>query len=190
MLDDILLRIAKTAILNKFDSKYQINKVDLIKEYPYLSKDGATFVTLHYDDQLQGCIGSIIAYRSLLDDILANSVSAAFNDPRFSPLKIEDISHLKLEVSVLTEPELIEYDDYDDLLTKIRPNMDGLILKHGIYQGTFLPQVWEQLPLVENFLEHLSYKAGANPSIYNEYPTIYRYTVDAIEERFDEVLPL
>lgn len=190
MLDTILLRIAKTAILNKFDPTYQIDRESLIKEYPYLAEDGATFVTLNYDHHLRGCIGSIIAHRSLLDDILGNAVSAGFNDPRFSALRAEDLSHLNLEVSLLSTPTILEYYDYDDLVEKIRPEVDGLILKHGIYQGTFLPQVWEQLPSPEQFLEHLSYKAGANPSIYSEHPTIYYYTVDAIEGRFDEIQPL
>ena len=73
---------------------------------------------------------------------------------------------------------------------KITPHVDGLILKHNIYQGTFLPQVWEQLPTPKLFLEHLSMKAGSSLSIYEEHPTIYRYSVDAIEGDFDEVLPL
>jgi hypothetical protein len=190
MLDKILLRIAKTAILGRFDSQYKVNKKLLLNEYPYLAKDGAAFVTLHYDKNLRGCIGSIIAHRSLLDDILGNANSAAFSDPRFSPLHVSEISHLSLELSVLTAPEILEYKDFDDLLTKVEPHRDGLILKHGIYQGTFLPQVWEELPTAHQFLEHLSYKAGANPSIYKEHPTIYKYRVDAIEERFDAILPL
>ena len=190
MLDKILLRIAKTAILGKFDSKYKIDKEILLDEYPYLAQNGAAFVTLHYDKNLRGCIGSIIAHRSLLDDILGNAVSAAFNDPRFAPLHVSEISHLDLELSVLTTPEILEYQDFDDLLSKVKPHLDGLILKHGIYQGTFLPQVWEQLPSTHQFLEHLSYKAGADPSIYQEHPAIYRYRVDAIEERFDAILPL
>ena len=190
MLDKILLRIAKTAILNKFDSQYKIDKELLLNEYPYLAKNGAAFVTLHYDKNLRGCIGSIIAHRSLLDDILGNAVSAAFHDPRFLPLHVSEISHLDLELSVLTTPEILEYKDFDDLLTKIEPYRDGLILKHGIYQGTFLPQVWEQLPLAHQFLQQLSYKAGTNPSVYQEHPFIYRYRADAIEEKFDEILPL
>ncbi|WP_345993371.1 AmmeMemoRadiSam system protein A [Sulfurimonas sp. HSL-1716] len=190
MLDTILLRIAKTAILSRFDSAYKIDKESLIKKYPYLAQDGATFVTLNYDGNLRGCIGSIVAHRDLLDDILSNAASAAFNDPRFSSLDADELSHLTLEVSLLSSPHILDYNDYEDLLAKVRPHIDGLILKHGIYQGTFLPQVWEQLPSSEKFLEHLSYKAGANPSIYNEHPAIYRYTVDSIEEKFDEVLPL
>ncbi len=190
MLDTLLLRIAKTAILNKFDSKYKIDTEMLIREYPYLKENGAAFVTLHKDHELRGCIGSIVAHQNLLDDIINNALSAAFKDPRFSPLNLSELSHLELEVSVLTAPESVEYSDFNDLLTKVRPHIDGLILKHSIYQGTFLPQVWEELPSAKEFLEHLSYKAGANPSIYSEHPTIYRYTVDAIEERFDEILPL
>lgn len=90
----------------------------------------------------------------------------------------------------MSQPELIEYQNYEDLCTKIEPAKDGLILKHGYYQGTFLPQVWHELPSVESFLEHLSMKAGANPAIYKEHPMIYKYRVDAIEEDFDAILPL
>lgn len=190
MVDNIVLRIAKTAILNKFDSRYKIDKGSLVRKYPYLGEDGATFVTLNYDNHLRGCIGSIVAHRSLVDDVAGNAVSAAFNDPRFSSLNLEELSHLNLEVSILSQPSILDYDDFNDLLNKIRPHVDGLILKHGIYQGTFLPQVWEQVPSSKEFLEHLSYKAGANPSIYDEHPTIYFYTVDAIEDRFDKVQPL
>jgi len=187
MLDAILLRIAKTAILNKFDDKYVLDEESLLKEYPYLSKDGAAFVTLKYDNDLRGCIGSIIAHRTLLDDIIHNAKSAGFSDPRFAPLDNDELSHLNLEVSVLSEPKILEYKDYDDLLQKIQPNIDGLILQHGRYKGTFLPQVWEQLATPELFLQHLSMKAGANPNIYSEHPTIYRYGVEHIEDKFDEI---
>ncbi len=190
MLDSLLLRIAKTAILHSFDPKYQIDKAMLIQKYPYLEQEAATFVTLDYDKTLRGCIGSIIAHRSLIDDIISNAVSAAFHDPRFSPLHVSEFSHLDLEVSVLSTPKILEYDNFDDLLTKIRPHIDGLILNEGVYRGTFLPQVWEQLPQPVQFLEHLSYKAGANPSIYKEHPAIYTYTVDAMQEKFDAILPI
>lgn len=190
MLNKLLLRIAKSSILSQFDSSYKIDKERLVHDFPYLAKNGAAFVTLHYDKSLRGCIGSIIAHQSLLDDIIANARSAAFRDPRFMPLSSDEFSHLSLEVSVLTEPELLEYDDYDDLVSKVRPKVDGLILKHGPYQGTFLPQVWEELQTPQEFLQHLSRKAGANLSIYEQHPTIYRYRVDAIEENFDEILPI
>ena len=190
MLDKILLRIAKSAILQKFDPSYTIDTEQLLATYPFLQKERAAFVTLNIDHQLRGCIGSIIAHRTLLEDLVHNAQAAAFEDPRFQALHSDELSHLTLEVSVLTPPELLEYEDINDLLAKVRPHVDGLILKHGLYQGTFLPQVWEQLPTPEQFLEHLSYKAGSEPSIYNKHPVIYRYTVEAIEEPFDAVLPL
>jgi AmmeMemoRadiSam system protein A len=191
MLDNVLLRIAKTAILQKFDSRYEIDELKLLKEYPFLAKDGASFVTLNKSKKLRGCIGSIVAHRTLLDDIIHNAKSAAFSDPRFNPLNVDEIGDdLTLEVSILTEPKLLEYEDYEDLKKKIIPKIDGLILKYGRYQGTFLPQVWEQLPLTEQFLEHLSYKAGANPSIYQKHPAIYKYQVEHIEDSWNEILPL
>ena len=191
MLDPVLLRIAKTAILSKFDPKYTIDKESLLKRYPFLAKPGAAFVTLNKEKNLRGCIGSIIAHRTLLDDIIHNAKSAAFSDPRFNPLEPGELDEsLTLEVSVLSEPQRVEYGDYEDLKRKIVPQKDGLILKYGQYQGTFLPQVWEQLPTSEQFLEHLSYKAGANPSIYALHPEIYRYRVEHIEDRFDEILSL
>ncbi len=191
MLDPILLRIAKTAILQKFDPSYRIDKEALTKQYPFLAKKGAAFVTLNKNKNLRGCIGSIIAHQPLIDDIIHNAQAAAFSDPRFNPLRPEEIDDtLTLEVSVLSEPEKIEYSDFEDLKSKIVPHKDGLILKYGQYQGTFLPQVWEQLPTVDQFLEHLSYKAGANPTIYSLHPEIYRYRVEHIEEPWNAILPL
>ena len=190
MLDPILLRIAKSSILSKFSDEIDIDKNKLLVEKPFLNTLGAAFVTLHYDNQLRGCIGSIIAHTNLLEDIIRNASSAAFHDPRFNSLTKDEFSHLTLEVSVLSEPKLLEYRDLDELSEKIRPNIDGLILKHGAYQGTFLPQVWEQLPSPKNFLEHLSMKAGSNPSIYNSHPEIYIYQVEAIEKKFDDIKEL
>lgn len=190
MLDAILLRIAKSAIYSKFDKDYNFDKEKLLKEYPFLSEDGAVFVTLNKQNQLRGCIGSIIAHRPLLEDILHNANAAAFSDPRFEALDAHELAYLHLEVSLLSKPEVLEYIDFDDLMQKVRPHKDGLILKYGSYQGTFLPQVWEQLPNPKDFLHHLSLKAGTNPSVYDNKPTIYRYEVNAIEEDYDEILPL
>lgn len=190
MVDSILLQIAKSAILRQFANYNVINREELIAKYPYLDKDGAAFVTLKYKHQLRGCIGSISAHRKLLDDIIYNAESAAFSDPRFNPLRSNEFEQLTLEVSVLTEPEILEYSNFNDLMQKVQPNIDGLILKYGPYHGTFLPQVWEQLPQPKDFLEHLSMKAGADPSIYKEHPTLYRYKVEAIEDDFERIAPL
>lgn len=190
MVDPILLRIAKTSILERFDASYTIDKEALLREYPFLGEQRATFVTLNYASNLRGCIGSIIAHRSLLEDIIANAKSAAFHDPRFQAVRQEELDLLRLEVSVLTPPRLLEYKDYENLLTRITPHKDGLILKYGNHQGTFLPQVWEQIPTTEQFLQELSYKAGLNPSVYEHHPDIYTYEVEALYERFDAIQPL
>lgn len=190
MLDPILLRIAKSAILTQFDSKIEIDRNKLLTDYPFLQSEAATFVTLNCNHQLRGCIGSIIAHRKLLDDIIYNAESAAFNDPRFKPVSVDEFPHLHLEVSILTPPEELNYTDYNNLLDKVRPDIDGLILKYGYNQGTFLPQVWETLQTPKAFLDHLSHKAGLDPSVYEKHPTIYRYEVKAIENDFDAIVPL
>lgn len=187
MVDKILLQIAKDSILSRFDKSYTPQRDEVVDGHPFLLEKRATFVTLHYDKNLRGCIGSLMAHRTLFDDVSSNAVSAAFKDTRFMPLEERELSHLTLEVSVLSIPKLLEYEDFDDLVGKIRVNEDGLILQHGGYRGTFLPQVWKQLPNPKIFLEHLSMKAGANPGIFNEHPQIYTYQVEAIEERFDDI---
>lgn len=190
MLDAILLQVAKSTILSKLDSNYSFDEDKVLSEYPFLKKDGAVFVTLKYMGDLKGCIGSIVAHRRLIDDITSNALSAGFRDSRFSSLNFNELSDLTLEVSLLSEPEILEYENFDDLCQKVEPNIDGLILKHHGYSGVFLPQVWEQLPNPKLFLEQLSMKAGADISIYAQHPTIYRYRVDSLEEKFSEILPL
>ncbi len=190
MLDPILLRVAKSAIMRQFDDSYKFDEKSLLEAHPMLVADGAAFVTLKYKQSLRGCIGSIIAHRSLYHDIVHNAVAAAFEDPRFYPLSKSELSHIEVEVSVLSKPEILEYEDFSDLLQKVRPDVDGLIINYNGSQGTFLPQVWEQLKTPREFLEHLSMKAGLNPSVYEKHPMIYRYRVDAIEEKFDEIASL
>ncbi|QOY54393.1 AmmeMemoRadiSam system protein A [Candidatus Sulfurimonas marisnigri] len=190
MLNSVVLRIAKSAILSELDNKYIFDEKSVLSKFPFLKKDAAAFVTLKYNNDLRGCIGSIVAHRTLYDDIVYNAISAGFSDPRFEHIHVDELSNISLEVSVLSEPTILEYKDFEDLCEKVKPKVDGLILKHRAYHGTFLPQVWEQLPTPKLFLEHLSMKAGATPYIYVDHPTIYRFSVDAIEANFDEILPL
>jgi uncharacterized protein len=131
---------------------------------------GAAFVTLHvHGDMLRGCIGSLIGYRPLIEDVRENARAAAFEDPRFPPLHAEELPDLVIEVSVLTEPEPLEYDDDEDLVRKLRPGIDGVIIESGRHRATFLPQVWDQLPLIEEFLDHLCYKAGLSAQAWREH---------------------
>lgn len=190
MAEHVLLSIAKTAILQHLDPRPSLDTEKLLQAHPELAEAGASFVTLNKNGELRGCIGSIIARRSLLDDIINNAQHAAFSDPRFPPLQKDELSTLELEVSVLTHPSILHYENFDDLQKKIKPHVHGLILRHGMHRGTFLPQVWEQIPEPKEFLERLSYKAGATPAIFAQNPEISTYEVKAISEQFNAILPL
>jgi AmmeMemoRadiSam system protein A len=142
-----------------------------------------TFVTLKRHGQLRGCIGTLSANDSMVEGVRRNAVNAAFHDPRFKPLGAEEFADVEIEVSVLTEPQPLEYSDGADLIKKLRPNVDGVILSKGHASATFLPQVWEQLPQPEEFLEHLCMKAGlAKDAWHTSKLDIKTYQVQYFEE--------
>jgi len=179
---DILLKIARASILEEFENKPLINKQDLIKEYPFLNEERATFVTLRINNNLRGCIGSILPRMSLIEDVINNAKQAAFHDPRFEPLTKEEYENIHIEVSILTIPEKLEYENPKDLKTKIRPKIDGVILSLADKQATFLPSVWEELPMFDLFFGHLCMKAGMQGDCLKYHPLIYTYQAEIIEE--------
>ena len=138
---------------------------------------GASFVTLTIGGMLRGCIGSLVAHRSLGDDVVSNARSAAFRDPRFFAVTREEFPHLEIEVSVLSAPEPLKYENRADLLAKLRPGVDGLVLSYGGRHGTFLPQVWRQLPDPDDFLKQLVHKAHLPEDFWSDQIEIERYTV-------------
>ena len=119
-----------------------------------------TFVTLTLEGQLRGCIGSLTSTEDVLAGVKQNAINAAFHDPRFAPLSEKELDRIEIEVSVLTDPKPLVYQDSADLIQKLRPHVDGIIIQKGLARATFLPQVWEQLPKTEDFLGHLCMKAG------------------------------
>ncbi len=142
-----------------------------------------TFVTLKIDGRLRGCIGSLTSNESIRIGIARNALNAAFRDPRFPPLTIDEFKHVDIEISILTEPSPLEYSDYFDLLAKLRVNVDGVIIRKGRAGATFLPQVWKQLPEPENFLSHLCAKAGlSSDSWKNTKLEVSIYQVQYFEE--------
>ncbi|WP_203568463.1 AmmeMemoRadiSam system protein A [Aestuariimicrobium ganziense] len=150
--------------------------------HAWLEDEAASFVTLTADGRLRGCIGSLRPHRRLVDDVAANAVAAAVHDPRFPPVKPEELPGLHVEVSVLSPLELFEVTSEDDLLAKLRPGVDGLVIAHGKRRATFLPQVWDQLPQPELFLAHLKRKAGFADDWWDEGVRLQRYTVTEFEE--------
>lgn len=128
-----------------------------------LGARGACFVTLTRDGELRGCIGSVRAQRALGDDVVANAVAAATRDSRFAPLRADELDAVRIEVSLLSAPEFIDFKDEAELLTQLRPGEDGLILFAGCRSATFLPQVWDALREPAAFLAALKHKAGLDP---------------------------
>lgn len=184
-LKQALLNIARVAIKEEFIGHKELNdevKNRLIQMFPKLAEPGAAFVTIQERGALRGCIGSIIAHRALIDDIIENAKAAAFSDPRFPPLSPEEFENITIEVSILTEPKLLEYSDIEDLKSKITPKKDGIILKYDGYQATFLPQVWEELPNFDDFFAHLCMKAGMSPNCLELHPEIWVYHVEKVSE--------
>lgn len=149
---------------------------------PALRRPGATFVTLTRGGELRGCIGSLEAHRPLDTDVRENARAAAFRDPRFPPLAAEELARTRVEVSLLTPAQPIEFADEADALTKLRPGVDGVILEYGGRRGTFLPQVWDSLPEPQLFLAHLKNKAGLPTDFWADGVRLYRYEVQKWKE--------
>lgn len=155
----ILLRLAREAIREAL-SAASAPEIALDTLPPRLQAKGAAFVTLTRAGQLRGCIGSLAAHRPLALDVQRHAVEAAFDDPRFPPLTDSEFPELRIEISALSEPRPLVYVNANDLLHKLRPGVDGVVLERGWNRATFLPQVWEQLPEPELFLGQLCQKAG------------------------------
>ena len=142
-----------------------------------------TFVTLTIRSNLRGCIGHIIPQESLIEGIRVNAINAAFRDPRFRPLSMDEWKNVRIEISILTEPKPLAYSEGNDLLAKLRPGIDGVIIKKGFHQSTFLPQVWDQLPDKKAFLNHLCLKAGLDEDAWEKGDLdVSTYQVQAFEE--------
>ncbi|WP_296447081.1 AmmeMemoRadiSam system protein A [Rhodoferax sp. UBA5149] len=143
----------------------------------WLQELGACFVTLTQQGQLRGCIGTLQARRSLLADVKANALAAAFSDPRFAPLAVTELEHTEIEVSLLSPMQAMRFDSEADALAQLQPGIDGVVLEFERYRSTFLPQVWEQLPTASEFIAHLKRKAGLPPGFWAEGMRLQRYTV-------------
>jgi len=142
-----------------------------------------TFVTLKIRGRLRGCIGNLTATESVLDGVRRNAINAALHDPRFSSLSKDELERTQIEVSILSEPQALAYRDGPDLIKKLRPQVDGVIIRKGHASATFLPQVWEQLPGPEDFLTHLCQKAGLPAGAWkNSELEVLTYQVQYFEE--------
>lgn len=143
----------------------------------------ACFVTLEMSRQLRGCIGHIFPLEPLPESVIHNAAAAGLRDSRFPPVTGEEIGAIHIEVSVLTVPQPLDFDGPDDLMRKLRPHVDGVVLELAGRRSTFLPQVWESLPNVDTFLNQLALKAGRRATDWREPSTsVMTYQVESFTE--------
>jgi AmmeMemoRadiSam system protein A len=182
LLGATLLTLARGWIAHAFDAPSPEPPHDeaLTKR---LGEPGATFVTITYlDGSLHGCIGSLEPRRALADDIRANALAAAFLDPRSEPLTKRMLGAVVIEVSLLGPLERIAFTSEEEAIERIRPHEDGLVLSWGPIRGVLLPQVWERVPSVREFLSHLKRKAGLPPTFWAPGVELRRFGLEKWHE--------
>jgi len=176
-----LLKLARTAITSCLASEKSLRSAK--PSSGVLAEKRGCFVSLHRRGQLRGCIGTLEPSNSLWEGIEENAKNAAFCDPRFQPLEKAELEDTVIEISILTEPRPLIFEDSEDLKRRLTPGVHGVILSRGRQRATFLPQVWEQLPDKERFLEHLCRKAGLGPDCWKtEGITVLVYEVEHFSE--------
>ena len=172
-----LLSIARAAISTALG-----RTLEAADDAVWLQNMGACFVTLTQRGQLRGCIGTLELHRSLLADVKANAVAAALRDPRFAPLGVAELALTRIELSLLSPLQAMRFDSEAHALAQLQPGIDGVVLEFERYRSTFLPQVWEQLPTVSEFIAQLKRKAGLAPDFWAQGVRLQRYSVSKWKE--------
>ena len=172
---EYLLGLARTAIESKLIGE---NLIPSKADFSILDKKQGAFVTLNKDGNLRGCIGYVLPYKPLYNTIIDVAKAAAFEDPRFPRLSINELDECEIEISIISE--MIPISSIDE----IEVGRDGLLLKNGFYSGLLLPQVaveweWDKI----EFLEQTSRKAGLNKNAWKEKESqLYRFTAEVFRE--------
>ena len=164
---NLLLKISREALEIGVQGG-RLEPINLKKLPNILQEEGVTFVTLTSGGGLRGCIGALEATRPLAEDVQHHTIAAALNDYRFSPVKPDEIAEIRIEISYLTTPTSLSYEDPGDLVDKLRPGVDGVVIRDGMRRATFLPQVWEKIPDIETFLNMLCQKMGSKPELWKQ----------------------
>lgn len=146
-----------------------------------LFNKGASFVTLTKDGKLRGCIGSVLPEKSIAADLAYNAFAAALQDKRFAPVEPDELNKIDFTISLLTNFEEITFTSYEDLLSKLRPTVDGVLIRDGKRQGLFLPAVWKDIPDKQDFMTELKLKAGLSPSYWSDNIKVFRFRTVEIQ---------
>ena len=174
---DFVIALCKAVLKSAFD------KTEMTIVYPQVfDEPGACFVTIEKEGKLRGCIGSVVATQPLINDLVQHVKDAAFKDPRFRPMTADELKDIKISVSLLTDPKPIQFTNEQDLLDKITPNLDGVIIRDGNLQAVYLPSVWQQIPDKVEFMRSLKVKAGMQPDYFSRTFEAFRYEAIHIKE--------
>jgi len=174
----ILLEIARQAIRSVIEG-VPLEAIDLAGLPMVLCEEGTSFVTLTIAGQLRGCIGALEAYQPLALDVQEHAVAAATEDYRFPPVSRQELPLIDIEISRLTPMKALNYSGFQELLDKVRPGVDGVVLRDGMRRATFLPQVWEKVSSKGEFFDHLCLKMGARPNLWREKQlSVWTYQVE------------
>ena len=176
-----LLNLARHEITAMLKSGVDLKRPDSLSSAVFENR--GCFVTLHQNQALRGCIGTIEPEQPLIDNVSENAANAAFRDPRFSPVTLEELAAIDIEISVLSQPVGLIFEDGEDLKRQLKPGIHGVILSRDWHRSTFLPQVWEQLPEKEMFLRHLCQKGGMGGDCWKSTDTkVAVYTASYFSE--------
>jgi len=178
--EKFLLELARASLEQAVLGKKPVLNEDLLNSE--LTEKKGCFVTLGKDDGLRGCIGYIEPKEPLYQCIIDNAGNAALHDRRFNPVTEDELDDISVEVSVLTVPQELEFSDHNELFEKIQPGVDGVIIRKGFKQSTYLPTVWDQLTTKESFFSNLCKKAGLIMDCYKEDITVLTYQADVFHE--------
>ena len=177
--DSLLLQVARDAVVHGLETGGP-PLLRLERFPPALRAPGASFVTLRLEGRLRGCLGSLEAERALVLDVAENAVGSALRDPRFSPLARNELAALEIELSLLGPLEPLAVASEEELLLRLRPGVDGLLIEAEGRRATFLPAVWRELPEPRAFLAALRRKAGLGPHAGSARLLAWRYLVRSI----------
>ncbi|HLC69759.1 MAG TPA: AmmeMemoRadiSam system protein A [Patescibacteria group bacterium] len=178
-----ILQLARRAIEYYLESGSELEIKESEIPFSNLRQRAACFVTLTIQHKLRGCVGSLETVRPLYEDVIKNSLAAAFEDSRFTPLEKEELKNILIEISILSSPKRLEYKDSSELLRLLRPSIDGVIIEKGSEGATYLPQVWDELKKPEEFLSSLCLKAGLPEDEWkNGKLKVSTYIVEVISE--------
>lgn len=179
-----LIQLAKVSIEFGLETGQKAKLKDLkINVDELLNSIAPCFVTLEKNDDLRGCIGSLVFDdKPLVENITKYAYLAAFDDHRFPSLTKQEWEHITVEISVLSKPELLNVNSEAELLTLLTPGQDGLILEAGSKRATFLPAVWEQLEGKKEFVTHLKRKAGIEDNSWPNNMKCSIYQAEKITE--------